>query len=148
MKWIYLFRKYAVWLSINIYVLLTAMWISAMRSGLIGYACMQPKSHLMDINLNLSFSSWTPIFTATLIVFMWLSFTAMNLDIKYGARTWSKLQEKFSTTKGYIWLPLLSAACWFLFREDLLTLLSLLSWLGFIGFLTSCSLLLMKTRKA
>jgi hypothetical protein len=79
---------------------------------------------------------------------VWLSFTAMNLDIKYGAQAWNKLQEKLIATKGCIWLPLLSAASWFVFREDLLTLLSLLSWRGFIGFLASCSLLLMKSRKA
>jgi len=148
MKWIYLFRKYAVWLSINIYVLLTTMWISAMRTGLLKYGCGQPESHSMRINTQLICSSWTPTFTATLIIFMWLSFIAMNIDIKYGARAWSKLQGKFITTKSYIWLPLIAAACWFLFREELLTLLSLLSWLGFIGFLASCSLLLMKTRKA
>lgn len=103
MTWIYLFRKYAVWLSINLYVLLTTMW---------------------------------------------LSFTAMNLYIKYGARARTTLHEKLIQTNGYIWLPLAAAACWFIFREDLATLLSLLSWVGFVGFLASCSLLLMKTRKA
>lgn len=148
MKWIYRFRKYAVWLSINLYVLLTTMWLSAMRSGLLSYGCGQPESHSMQINTKLIYGSWTPTITATLIVFMWLSFIFMNLDIRYGARLWSTLQAKLIQTKGCIWLPLLAAACWFLFREELLTLLSLLSWLGFIGFLASCSLLLMKTRKA
>jgi hypothetical protein len=148
MTWIYLFRKYAVWLSLNAYLLLTTTWLSAMRIGLIIPACMQPVSHSMNIKLNLAFSSWTPIFTTTLIVFMWLSFTAMNIDIKYGARAWRTMHERLITTKGCIWLPLLAAACWFLFREELPTLLSLLSWLCFIGFLASCSLLLMKTRKA
>ena len=147
MKWIYLFRKYAVWLSINIYVLLITMWLRAMRNGSLSYDCDQPESHSMRINTQLVYSSWTPTLTATLIVFMWLSFIAMSLDIKYGARAWTTLQAKLIATKGYIWLPLIAAACWFLFREELLTLLSLLSWLGFIGFLASCSLLLIKTRK-
>lgn len=148
MTWIYLFRKYAVWFSLNAYLLLTTTWLSAMRSGLLKYGCGQPESHSMNINLNLIFSSWTPIFTATVIVFMWLSFTAMNLDIKYGARAWRTMQAKLIQTKSYIWLPLAAAVCWFLFREELLTLLSLLSWVAFIWFLASCSLLLMKTRKA
>lgn len=148
MTWIYLFRKYAVWLSLNAYLLLTTTWLSAMRIGLIIPACMHPVSHSMNIKLNLAFSSWTPIFTATLILLMWLSFTAMNIDIKYGARAWTTLHEKLIQTKGYIWLPLAAAACWFIFREELATLLSLLSWVGFVGFLASCSLLLMKTRKA
>lgn len=148
MKWIYQFRKYAVWFSLNAYLFLTTLWLSAMRTGLLKYGCGQPESHSMNINLNLTFSSWTPIFTATLILLMWLSFTAMNLDIKYGARAWTTLQAKLVQTKGYIWLPLTAAVCWFIFREELATLLSLLSWLGFVGFLASCSLLLMKTRKA
>ena len=148
MKWIYLFRKYAVWLSINIYVLGITTWLSGMRLGVLKYACMQPESHSMFINLKLIFSPWSPTLTATATVLVWLSFSAMNLDIKYGARFWSTLQAKLIQTKGCIWLPLLAAACWFLFREELLTLLSLLSWLCFIGFLASCSLLLMKTRKA
>jgi len=79
---------------------------------------------------------------------VWLSFTAMNLDIKYGARAWTTLQAKLVQHKGYIWLPAIAVACCFLFGDKLATLLSLLSWVAFIGFLASCSLLLMKTRKA
>jgi hypothetical protein len=148
MTWIYLFRKYAVWLSINLYVLGITTWLSGMRLGVLKYACGQRESHSMLINLKLIFSPWSPTLTAAATVLVWLSFTAMNLDIKYGARAWSTLHEKLIQTKGYIWLPLAAAACWFIFREELATLLSLLSWVAFIGFLASCSLLLMKTRKA
>ncbi len=148
MKWIYLFRKYAVWLSINLYVLGITTWLSAMRLGVLKYACGQRESHSMLINLKLIFSPWTPTLTATATVLVWLSFSAMNLDIRYGARFWSTLQAKLVQPKGYIWLPLTAAVCWFLFRDKITELLEVLSWLCFIGFLASCSLLLMKTRKA
>ena len=148
MKWIFLVRKYAVWLSINLYVLCITTWLIGMRTGLLKYGCGQTETHSMLINLKLIFDPSTPTVTATATVLVWLSFTAMNLDIKYGARAWSTLHEKLITTKGYIWMPLLAVACWFLFGDKLATLLSLLSWLSFVGFLASCSLLLMKTRKA
>lgn len=147
MKWIYLVRKYAVWLSINLYVLGITTWLIGMRTGLLKFNCGY-ETHIMLINRKLIFDPSTPTVTAIATVLVWLSFTAMNLDIKYGARAWSTLHEKLITTKGYIWLPLLAVACWFLFGEKLATLLSLLSWLSFVGFLASCSLLLMKTRKA
>ena len=147
MKWIFLVRKYAVWLSINLYVLCITTWLIGMRTGLLKYGCGY-ETHTMLINRKLIFDPSTPAVTATATVLVWLSFTAMNLDIKYGARAWSTLHEKLITTKGYIWMPLLAVACWFLFGDKLATLLSLLSWLSFVGFLASCSLLLMKTRKA
>ena|GEM_PF-1155417 len=144
----FLVRKYSVWLSLNLYLLLTATWISAMRSGIIKYACMQPETHSMHITRRLVSSTWTPTCIAILIIIMWLSSMAMNLDMKYGSRFWSNLRERVYSTKSYIWLPLAALAVWFAFKEDLLTLLSILTWIGFIGFLSSCSLLLMKKRSS
>lgn len=144
MKWIYLVRKYAVWLSINLYVLGITTWLSGMRTGLLKYGCGQTETHSMLINLKLIFDPSTPTVTATATVLVWLSFTAMNLDIKYG----HKLATFLLTTRAFIWTPLIALALWWAFKEDLPALLTLLTWLSFSGYLASCSLLLMKARKA
>ncbi len=147
MKWIFLVRKYAVWLSVNLYVLCITTWLIGMRTGLLKFNCGY-ETHTMLINRKLIFDPSTPTFTAIATVLVWLSFTAMNLDIKYGHRAWNKLATFLLTTRAYIWTPLIALALWWAFKEDLPALLTLLSWLGFVGFLASCSLLLMKTRKA
>ncbi len=147
MKWIYLVRKYAVWLSINLYVLGITTWLIGMRAGLLKYGCGY-ETHTMLINRKLIFDPSTPTVTATATVLVWLSFTAMNLDIKYGHLAWSKLAAFLLTTRAYIWIPLIALALWCEFKEDLPALLTLLTWLSFSGYLVSSSLLLMKTRKS
>jgi hypothetical protein len=147
MKWIYLARKYAVWLSINLYVLGITTWLIGMRTGLLKFNCGY-ETHTMLINRKLIFDPSTPTVTAIATVLVWLSFTAMNLDIKYGARAWNKLAAFLLTTRAYIWVPLIALALWWAFKGNLPALLTLLSWLGFGAYLVSCSLLLMKTRKA
>lgn len=147
MKWIYLVRKYAVWLSINLYVLGTTTWLIGMRTGLLKYGCGY-ESHTMLINRKLIFDPSTPTVTAIATVLVWLSFTVMNLDIKYGHHAWNKLAPFLLTTRAFIWIPLIELALWWAFKEDLSALLTLLTWLSFSGYLVSCSLLLMKARKA
>jgi hypothetical protein len=74
MKWIFLVRKYAVWLSINLYLLGITTWLIGMRTGLLKYGCGY-ETHTMLINRKLIFDPLTPTVTGTLLILMWLGFS-------------------------------------------------------------------------
>ena len=141
MKWMYILRKYAVWLSINVYALLLALWLAGWRSGLIKYPCMQPVSETMERNNLFISNSWIPTAILIILAALWLSATALLLDIRFGKQGWNKLQEKLIRCKAHIWLPIAFIACGFAAKDNINLALTILTWIEFLGFLAACSLL-------
>jgi len=96
MRYLYQFRKWAVWLSITGYLLCNAIYFHAWRIGLIKFACMQKTTDSMLAHMALiSHPSLRLILDATFLI-VGISLLAMIVDLRHGSLAWSKIRRFFA----------------------------------------------------
>jgi hypothetical protein len=117
MTYMYTLRKWAVWLGVTGYLLVTVLGIQAWRYGVLKYGCMQETTPSMMAHYEFLHYPLTGLFADTMTAILCLNLVAMVVDRVFGARVWSRICDQLMTAKTHLWLPLLAASAWIFLQQ-------------------------------